>query len=92
MAGGSRAEGAVLSARDGTIGFHLAEFETAVRASCRFGDPRHDALWNAESQIQLREYGRTACMERLDAGGYDLVVGVAAMGDTSSAPPIPRRD
>ncbi|HKA74569.1 MAG TPA: thiamine pyrophosphate-binding protein [Xanthobacteraceae bacterium] len=43
---------------DGTIGFHLAEFETAVRRNlpfvCMVGN---DARWNAESQIQLREYG-----------------------------------
>jgi len=43
---------------DGTIGFHLAEFETAVRRNlpfvCVVGN---DARWNAESQIQLREYG-----------------------------------
>jgi len=43
---------------DGTFGFHLAEFETAVRRNlpfvCVLGN---DARWNAESQIQLRAYG-----------------------------------
>ena len=65
---------------DGTIGFHLAEFETAVRRKLPFvAILGNDALWNAESQIQLREYGR----ERmhgcdLTLARYDLVV--AALG------------
>ena len=65
---------------DGTIGFHLSEFETAVRRKLPFvAVLGNDALWNAESQIQLREYGR----ERmhgcdLTPARYDLVV--AALG------------
>jgi len=65
---------------DGTIGFHLAEFETAVRRKLPFvAILGNDALWNAESQIQLREYGR----ERmhgcdLTPARYDLAV--AALG------------
>src|SRR5436190_4249370 len=44
---------------DGTIGFHLSEFETAVRRRLPFvAVLGNDACWNAESQIQLREYGR----------------------------------
>jgi acetolactate synthase-1/2/3 large subunit len=43
---------------DGTFGFHMAEFDTAVR----YGLPLivvvgNDARWNAEYQIQLRQYG-----------------------------------
>jgi acetolactate synthase-1/2/3 large subunit len=43
---------------DGTFGFHMAEFDTAVR----HGLPLivivgNDARWNAEYQIQVREYG-----------------------------------
>lgn len=43
---------------DGTFGFHMAEFDTAVR----YGIPiiaviGNDACWNAEYQIQLRQYG-----------------------------------
>jgi acetolactate synthase-1/2/3 large subunit len=43
---------------DGTAGFHIAEFDTAVR----YGLPvivviGNDARWNAEHQIQLRDYG-----------------------------------
>src|SRR3954447_15998100 len=65
---------------DGTIGFHLAEFETAVRRKLPFvAVLGNDALWNAESQIQLREYGRERMhgCELLPAR-YDLVV--AALG------------
>ena len=43
---------------DGTFGFHIAEIETAVRHAlplvCVIGN---DARWNAEHQIQLRDYG-----------------------------------
>ncbi len=43
---------------DGTFGFHMAELDTAVR----YGLPiiavvGNDARWNAEYQIQLRQYG-----------------------------------
>jgi acetolactate synthase-1/2/3 large subunit len=65
---------------DGTIGFHLAEFETAVRRNLPFvAILGNDARWNAESQIQLREYGRDRMhgCELLPAR-YDLVV--AALG------------
>jgi acetolactate synthase-1/2/3 large subunit len=44
---------------DGTIGFHMAEFETAARRRLPFvAVLGNDARWNAESQIQLREYGK----------------------------------
>jgi acetolactate synthase I/II/III large subunit len=44
---------------DGTIGFHMAEFETAARRKLPFvAVLGNDARWNAESQIQLREYGK----------------------------------
>ncbi|MBS9715854.1 thiamine pyrophosphate-binding protein [Pseudohalocynthiibacter aestuariivivens] len=43
---------------DGTVGFHFAEFETAARENSAFivviGN---DQRWNAEHQIQLRDYG-----------------------------------
>jgi acetolactate synthase I/II/III large subunit len=65
---------------DGTVGFHLAEFETAVRRKLPFvAVLGNDALWNAESQIQLREYGRErmhGC--ELTPARYDLAV--AALG------------
>jgi acetolactate synthase I/II/III large subunit len=65
---------------DGTIGFHLSEFETAVRRALPFvAVLGNDARWNAESEIQRREYGanRMHGCELLPAR-YDQVV--AALG------------
>jgi len=43
---------------DGTAGFHLGEFETAIRHGVSFvAIIGNDSRWNAEYQIQLREYG-----------------------------------
>jgi len=43
---------------DGTMGFHIAEFETAVRRALPFvAILGNDARWNAESEIQRRDYG-----------------------------------
>ena len=61
---------------DGTAGFYLAEFETAVRESTAFvAIIGNDAKWNAEHQIQVRDYGPErahAC--ELTPARYDLVV------------------
>jgi acetolactate synthase-1/2/3 large subunit len=65
---------------DGTTGFHLTEFETAVR----YGLPLvaivgNDRCWNAEHQLQLREFGAdrlTGC--DLTGARYDLAA--AALG------------
>ena len=65
---------------DGTIGFHIAEFETAVRRGLPFvAVLGNDARWNAESEIQRRDYGanRMHGCELLPAR-YDQVV--AAFG------------
>jgi len=44
---------------DGTFGFHPAEIDTAVRYKLPFvAIVGNDARWNAEYQIQLRNYGR----------------------------------
>jgi acetolactate synthase-1/2/3 large subunit len=65
---------------DGTIGFHMSEFETAARRRLPFvAVLGNDARWNAESQIQLRDYGK----ERMH--GCDLLPvrydqAVAALG------------
>ncbi len=65
---------------DGAFGFHLMEFDTAVRA----GLPvivvvGNDACWNAEHQIQLRTYGKARAHGcELLATRYDLAV--AALG------------
>ena len=43
---------------DGTFGFHMAEFDTAVRYDLPIiAVVGNDARWNAEYQIQLRQYG-----------------------------------
>jgi thiamine pyrophosphate-dependent acetolactate synthase large subunit-like protein len=60
---------------DGTFGFHPAELDTAVRYSLPFvAVIGNDARWNAEYQIQLRDYGadRTSGCELLPTR-YDLV-------------------
>ncbi|MGD9805371.1 MAG: thiamine pyrophosphate-binding protein [Hyphomicrobiaceae bacterium] len=65
---------------DGTFGFHMSEFETAVRHGTPFvAIVGNDACWNAESQIQKRDYGA----DRMHGCGllparYDQVV--AALG------------
>ncbi len=61
---------------DGTFGFHMAEFDTAVRCGVPFiAVVGNDARWNAEHQIQLRNYGaaRTNNCDLLPAR-YDEVV------------------
>ncbi len=65
---------------DGTFGFHAAEFDTAVRASTPFvAVVGNDQCWNAEHQIQLREYGRERAVGcELLATRYDQVA--AAFG------------
>ncbi len=65
---------------DGTFGFHMAEFDTAVRHGIPFlAVLGNDACWNAEYQIQLRDYGpdRAYGCELLPAR-YDRVA--AALG------------
>ena len=43
---------------DGTFGFHMAEFETAVRRNLPFvAVVGTDARWNAEYNLQVRDYG-----------------------------------
>ncbi|MCJ2063367.1 thiamine pyrophosphate-binding protein [Methylobacterium sp. J-088] len=61
---------------DGTFGFHMAEFDTAVRYGIPFiAVVGNDARWNAEHQIQLRSYGseRTRHCDLLPTR-YDAVV------------------
>jgi acetolactate synthase-1/2/3 large subunit len=75
---------------DGTFGFHMAEFDTAVR----YDLPviivvGNDARWNAEYQIQLRQYGAERAKNcdllpsRYDRvaealGGFGVLVSTAA--------------
>lgn len=64
---------------DGTIGFHLAELETSIREQAPviviIGN---DSRWNAEYQIQLRDYGA----DRLHSCelGTNIRYDVAAVG------------
>ena len=65
---------------DGTFGFHPAEIDTAVRYKLPFvAVVGNDARWNAEHQIQMREYGpgRSIGLELLPTR-YDQVA--AAFG------------
>jgi len=59
---------------DGTVGFHFAEFETAHRYGADFiAVIGHDSRWNAEYQIQLRDYGADRLNEcELNPTRYDL--------------------
>jgi acetolactate synthase-1/2/3 large subunit len=66
---------------DGTFGFHMAEFDTAFRHGLPFvAVVGNDAKWNAEHQIQIRDYGanRTHGCELAPGTRYDLVA--AALG------------
>lgn len=68
---------------DGTFGFHLAEFDTAVR----HGLPivaviGNDACWNAEHQIQLNSYGKARAVgcELLPTRYDQAVAGLGGFG------------
>lgn len=65
---------------DGTFGFHSSELDTAVRYGLDFvAVVGNDARWNAEYQIQLRDYGRERTLGcELLPTRYDLVA--AAFG------------
>lgn len=61
---------------DGTFGFHMAEFETAVRHDLPFvAVVGTDARWNAEYNLQVRDYGSNRAVGcDLLPTRYDLVV------------------
>ena len=65
---------------DGTFGFHMAEFETAVRRKLPFvALVGNDARWNAEHNLQVREYGAERAHGcELQHTRYDLAA--AALG------------
>jgi acetolactate synthase-1/2/3 large subunit len=65
---------------DGSFGFHMAEFDTAVRCRTPFVVVvGNDAFWNAERQIQIRDYGAERAVNcELLPTRYDRVV--AALG------------
>ena len=60
---------------DGTAGFHFTELDTAVREGAGFVTViGNDFRWNAEHQIQLRDYGpnRLIGCELAPSARYDL--------------------
>ncbi len=60
---------------DGTVGFHFAELDTAAREGINLVVVvGNDGLWNAEHQIQLRDYGADRLIGCALAPGrrYDL--------------------
>lgn len=65
---------------DGTVGFHFAEVETAARHGASYVIViGNDMRWNAEHQIQLREYGPNRLIGcQLSGARYDMAT--AAMG------------
>jgi acetolactate synthase-1/2/3 large subunit len=74
----ARPEGRILAVcGDGTFGFHMAEFDTALRHDLPFVlVVGNDAKWNAEYQIQARDYGanRAHGCELAPGTRYDRVV------------------
>lgn len=61
---------------DGTFGFHMAEFDTAVRYRLPFvAIVGNDSRWNAEYQLQVRTYGepRAQGCTLMPGTRYDLV-------------------
>jgi acetolactate synthase-1/2/3 large subunit len=77
----------VLLMGDGTAGFHFAEFETAARYGVNIiAVIGHDAKWNAEVQIQIREYGEDRLNEcELNPTRYDLAAaGLGCHGEQVS--------
>jgi acetolactate synthase-1/2/3 large subunit len=65
---------------DGSFGFHMTEVDTAVRCKTPFVVVvGNDAFWNAERQIQIRDYGAERAVNcELAPTRYDRVV--AALG------------
>jgi acetolactate synthase-1/2/3 large subunit len=69
---------------DGTFGFHMAEFDTALRHRLPFvAVIGNDACWNAEHQIQLNSYGpgRAIGCELLPTRYDAAVVGLGGHGE-----------
>ena len=68
---------------DGAFGFHPFEFDTAVRYQLPFiAVIGNDACWNAEYQIQLRDYGaqRAKGCELLPTRYHDVARALGAWG------------
>jgi acetolactate synthase-1/2/3 large subunit len=79
---------------DGTFGFHMAEFDTAVRHALPIvAIVGNDACWNAEHQIQINSYGRGRAIgcELLPTRYDQAVAGLGGHGEfvTCSAELVP---
>jgi acetolactate synthase-1/2/3 large subunit len=69
---------------DGTFGFHMAEFDTAVRNKLALvAIIGNDACWNAEHQIQLNTYGaeRAVGCELLPTRYDEVVTALGGRGE-----------
>ena len=69
---------------DGTFGFHSAEIDTAVRYKLPFTlIVGNDARWNAEYQIQVRDYGsdRTIGCELLPTNYENVCIAFGGHGE-----------
>ena len=69
---------------DGTFGFHCSEIDTAVRYGLPFvAVVGNDARWNAEYQLQLRDYGsaRTIGCELLPSRYDQVCAGFGGYGE-----------
>ncbi|MCC6533222.1 MAG: thiamine pyrophosphate-binding protein [Burkholderiales bacterium] len=68
---------------DGTFGFHMAEFDTAVRHALPIlAVVGNDACWNAEHQIQIDSFGRDRAVgcELLPSRYDQAVAGLGGFG------------
>jgi len=66
---------------DGSLGFHLSEFDTAARYRLPFiAVVGNDSRWNAEHQIQLRDYGEARAQGCSLAPGTRYDLAAAALG------------
>jgi acetolactate synthase-1/2/3 large subunit len=73
---------------DGTFGFHMAEFDTAVRNNLALvAIVGNDACWNAEHQIQLNSYGaeRAVGCELLPTRYDEVVTALGGHGERVQA-------
>ncbi len=86
----NRSEATVIAVMgDGTVGFHLMEFDTAVRYNLPFvAIIGNDARWNAEYQIQMRDFGPDRMIGcELSSTRYDMAVtGLGGYGEYVTTP------
>jgi acetolactate synthase-1/2/3 large subunit len=79
----------VVTMGDGTFGFHASELDTAVRYGLPFlAVIGNDARWNAEYQIQIRDYGafRARGCDLLPARYDEVAMAFGAYGELVTDP------